>query len=217
MSFFKKALSSFVEFEEDPAKPTEKATTTVVPTQSYQTIPTSNFQANVVEAEKFEKYFDKMLDDANLPGPDYYEFFKTSETLRAHLADENARISSAFAVLKIQGLTKEKLLETAGQYKLMVEKDRTVFEEALKQKLAAEVGERQNKCVGIESQIKANLEQIQNLAQANSENQTVLEQLKKEIVDEENKIKNNNNGYLVASQAINNKISEDIKKIQTIL
>lgn len=210
--FFKKALGVFVEFDEEQSKEN-------TPLSPISTLPTevSRNPDNRTEAHKFEKYFDKLFDESNFPGPDYYEFYKMMDTLEAHIPDEKARFSATFASLSIQGLTKQTLIETANKYKAIIEKDKVDFELALNNKLKAEVGQRQKELKDLEEKMKSNAELIQKLTKEISESQTNIEKLKTEVLEEENKLTKNSNGYQIASHAIINKITTDIQKIQTIL
>lgn len=211
--FFKKALGVFVEFEDDK---NNDSTSNFNQTPSLSNI-ISKTPENHAEAEKFEKYFDKLFDGANLPGPDYYEFYKMMETLEAHIHDEKARFSATFASLSIQGLTKQSLLDTANKYKTLIEKDKAAFDLALKEKLKVEVGQRQKVLQDLEKKIQSNSEQIQKLTKEITEAQTQIGKVKTEVLEEENKLTKNANGYQIANQAIINKISTDIQKIQSIL
>jgi chromosome segregation ATPase len=211
--FFKKALSVFVEFDEDQQNQN---------TSSFSQTPKISNDIirnplNHVEAEKFEKYFENLFDKANLPGPDYFEFYKTMETLEPHIPDEKARVSATFASLAIQGLTKKTLLETATKYKEIIEQDQANFEKALDTKMKSELGERNESLKGLEQKIAANSEQIQQLTKEISESQILIAQIKNELMEHENKLTKNKNGYQVACQAVLNKIGADIQKIQTTL
>jgi chromosome segregation ATPase len=211
--FFKKALSVFVEFDEDQQNQN---------TSSFSQTPKISNDIirnplNHVEAEKFEKYFENLFDKANLPGPDYFEFYKTMETLEPHIPDEKARVSATFASLAIQGLTKKTLLETATKYKEIIEQDQANFEKALDTKMKSELGERNESLKGLEQKIAANSEQIQQLTKEISDSQILIAQIKNELMEHENKLTKNKNGYQVACQAVLNKIGADIQKIQTTL
>jgi hypothetical protein len=212
-SFFKKALGVFVEFDEDQTKETQSFSNQVpiIPTEI------SSNPDNHVEAEKFEKYFDNLFEKANFPGPDYFEFFKTMEMLEKHIADEKARLSATFASLSLQGLTKDTLLDTANKYKTIIEQDHANFERALNDKLKLEVGQRQNQLLDLDKKIKSNAEQIQLLTKEISEAQTLTGQIKAEVLEQENKLNKNKNGYQVACQAVLNKINKDILEIQSTL
>ncbi len=212
-SFFKKALGVFVEFDEEQNK--EAAPSSI----QMPSIPIeiSRNPDNHAEAAKFEKYFENLFEKANMPGPDYFEFYKTMEMLEAHIADEKARLSATFASLAIQGLTKKNLLETAAKYRSIIQQDKSNFENALDEKMKADIGQRQDQLKGMEQKIAANSEQIQNLTKEISDTQVLIGQIKTEVMEQENKLTKNKNGYQVACQAVLNKIETDIQKIQTTL
>jgi chromosome segregation ATPase len=213
-SFFKKALSVFVEFEDEQQKSDTK-TTPHLNVNVNTHVP--NTQETHVEAEKFEKYFDNLFEKTNLPGPDYFEFYKTMETLEAHIFDEKARLSATYASLSIQGLTKDKLIDTANKYKAVIEQDQKNFETVLKDKLKEEVGARHSQLQGFEEKIKSNSDLIQKLTKEITEAQQQIGKLKHEVAEQENKLMKNKNGYQIACQALINKINSDIIKIQTTL
>jgi hypothetical protein len=212
--FFRKALGVFVEFEDDKVNETGNA-----PVNQFPKLPSEivNNPLNQAEAEKFEKYFDNLFEKANFPGPDYFEFHKTMETLEAHIPDEKARVAATFASLAIQGLTKESLVNTAFKYKEIIEKDGVNFESALETKAKAELGDRHSRMGALEEKIKLNSEKIQQLTKEISESQVQMEKIKNEILEQENKLNKNKQGYQLASHAVLNKIREDIQKIQSIL
>ena len=215
--FLKKALGVFVEFDETQNQEvTEPSTLSSKQLPNLAAVVARNPESHV-EAEKFEKYFDALFEKANLPGPDYYEFYKTMETLEVHISDEKARLSATFASLSIQGLTKKTLLESAEKYKEMIGKDHENFESALNEKLKSEVGQRQSQLQDYDKKIKKNSEQIQLLTKEITEAQALMGKLKAELTDQENKLTKNKNGYQVACQAILNKITTDIQKIQSTL
>jgi hypothetical protein len=213
-TFFKKALGLFVEFDEDGGKGVNPSTS--VDNTSFSRPDTKAFLSQA-DMDKFEKHFEKLFNDANLPGPDYFEFWKMMETLEAHIPDERARIAAVFASLSIQGLTKQKLVESAGHYKVVLEKDKTEFERVFSGKIQAEVQGRQRSIQDLEKKIVTNSEMIQKLTKEITEAQGKIGTLKTEIVQEEHKLTTNRGGYNVACDAMLNKITGDIQKIQTTI
>lgn len=229
-SFFKKALGLFVEFEEDPNKSnagqsqepsisSHTATTTTTSGFTPSAVPSSEPRVVMSQADmdKFEKHFEKLFDQANLPGPDYFEFWKMMETLEAHIPDEKARIAAVFASLSIQGLSKQKLIESATHYKMVLQKDKAEFERAFNQKVNAELDNRKKHIADLEKKIAANSEMIQKLTQEITASQKNIATLKSEIVMEEQKLMVNKGGYTVACEAMMKHIHDDIQKIQTTL
>jgi hypothetical protein len=212
---FKKALGIFVEFDED-SHPQNDSGTTPTPTPTFKSQASSHV-FNASEIDKFEKHFEKMFEQANLPGPDYYEFWRMMDTLEAHIPDEKARISATFASLSIQGLTKDKLIETANQYKNLVQTDKANFEKVANEKGEKEIGQKKVQVKAMEEKIAQHAEMIKKLTKEITESQHTIVKLKSDITEEENKLGNNKNGYMTASEAMISKIVTDIQKIQTTL
>jgi hypothetical protein len=212
--FFKKALSVFVEFDEEQLVINTSSSLGLMPKISNDI---ANNPLNHAEAEKFEKYFENLFEKANFPGPDYFEFYKTMETLEAHIPDEKARISATFASLAIQGLTKQNLIETAKKYKEIVEQDNLNFENAIDTKAKSELGDRNSKLKTLEQKIASNSEQIQKLTKEISEAQVLIGQIRNEVLEQENKLTKNKHGYQIACHAVLNKIAIDIQRIESII
>jgi hypothetical protein len=210
---FKKAMGLFVEFEEDPGKSAPQ-TTSSTPTPR---VSSPQQVLNAEEFDKFEKHFEKIFEQANLPGPDYYEFFKMMETLEAHIKDEKARISATFASLTIQGMTKEKLVETANKYKELINQDKLTFEKVANDKSEKEIGQKRKDLQQMEETLVRHSEMIQKLTKEITETQISMGRLKSTITEEEQKLAKNKQGYLMACEAMMRKITDDITKIQTTI
>lgn len=215
MSFFKKALGVFVELDTQgtpgPAPSASRPSSASAPIST----PSNFAPLDTANAEKFEKHFETLFDKANLPGPDYFEFWKTMETLEKHIPDENSRIAATYASLSVQGLNKTKLLETAAAYMDIIAKDRAAFEQAAAHKAAAAVDGRKNDVAMLEKRIADSSEEIRKLNTQIAEAQAKINTLKKELVDEESKLNSNRSGYQLACDAMTSKIKGDIEKIRT--
>ena len=62
----KKILSAFIDIEENTNEESTKETTTAT--------PNNTTYVSQDKSEKFNAYFNKLFQESNLPGPDYYEF-----------------------------------------------------------------------------------------------------------------------------------------------
>jgi chromosome segregation ATPase len=142
---------------------------------------------------------------------------KMTETLEAHIKDEKARLSATFASLTIQGLTKDKLLDTANKYKELISQDKLRFEKTANEKSEKDIGQKRKDLVSLEDTIKRHSEMIQKLTKEITEAQAAMGALKNTISEEEGKLARNKQGYLLACEAMMKKISEDITKIQSTL
>jgi len=216
-NFLKKALGLFVEFEPNESS---QSNTEVNLSQKF---PLGNIKGQPAVAmseadiDKFEQHFSALFERSNLPGPDYFEFWKMMETLEAHVPDEKTRMAAVFATLSVQGLNKQKLLETAAQYKTIVEKDRADFEKAANEKALAEVQGRQQQLSDLEKKVAQNAETIKRLTEEITAAQQQMGQMKAQITEQEQKIAGSRQGYQLACNAMINKIETDLQKIQTSL
>jgi hypothetical protein len=201
-SLGKKILSAFVEVSDDDKKP-DTVKQTDLPTNNSTAATRS---ATVATSSKFREYFDKLFNEANIPGPDYYEFSKMTEAMRS-IPDESARFSAAFAGLSVQGLDKQKLLSTAQQYVQVLETDAANFHSTVDAAL-------KEKVLGKKQATEEKSKRIQQLTQEISDLQKEIATLQAEIKENEEKIEANTGGYHLESDAMKNRILADIEKIK---
>ena len=197
----RKILSAFVEVkdEEKPAAKPEEIKT-------YSTAYTATAGTVAAGSEKFKQYFEQLFKDANLPGPDYFEFSKMTEAMMG-ITDERARYSAAFAGLGVQGLDKQKLLSTAALYLQVLETDAGNFSDTVDAALKEKVQTRQQ-------EIADNAKRIEALSQEINELHHKITVLKNEVKENEEKIESNSGGYKAASENMKQKILSDIEKIK---
>jgi methyl-accepting chemotaxis protein len=220
---FKKAMGLFVEFEEDKAKSVQGTRSAdrgpdvkVSDPVPKGRVPTA-MALDEEALDKFEKHFEELFNKANLPGPDYYEFWKMMETLEPHIKEERARISATYASLVIQGLTKEKLVDTAEKYKALIQEDKNRFEKAVNEKGEGEIGQKRQQLKQMDETIAQQMETIRKLTQEIAETQAAMGKLNTAIAEEEHKLMQNKQGYTLACDAMLQKITDDVNKIQTTL
>ncbi|MBO9199301.1 MULTISPECIES: kinetochore Spc7 family protein [Niastella] len=211
----KKILSAFVEVNDDKKPETEKQPsnkeglpkTEPVPTVSSTTANTS--YTTTANSSKFKEYFEKLFREANLPGPDYFEYSKMLEAMQA-VPDEQVRFITAFAGLSVQGLDKQKLMSTAAQYLQLLETDAQNFHNTVDAAL-------QEKVVEKKRQMEEKEKRIQQLTQEISALQNDLLNTQAEIKENEAKIEANTGGYKLESEAMKNRITRDIEKIKNYI
>lgn len=212
----KKILSAFVEVSDDKKpeadKPPSASTTaqglskaTPEPEPAFTSTTAQNSYASPVNS-KFAAYFEKLFMDANIPGPDYFEFSKMIAVMQA-VPDEQVRYVTAFAGLSVQGLDKQKLMSTAAQYLQLLETDATNFHSSVDAALQEKVHEKKK---GMEEKEK----RIQQLTQEISALQNELLNLQSELNENEARIEANTGGYKNESEAMKNRIARDMEKIK---
>lgn len=221
-SFFRKAISLFVIQEDDTSLKTVSPETASTPVaapavkQSSQAGETSATMSGT-DLAKFEQHFQQLFEQTNLPGPDYFEFWKTMDTLEAHIPDETARMKAVYASLKIQGLNKQTLVNTAGKYKDVILSDKANFEAAVRKKSDAEIAGRQAEIKKIEQEREEKTQLIEKLRKEIEASANRLTTLQEEIAAEQHKIENAQRGYLAACNAMVSKIEADIEQFQQII
>jgi hypothetical protein len=196
MNIGKKILSAFVEVSEDTKTPTEVVTSTT---------PVVHYQPSV-DTGKFKQYFDKLFDEANIQGPDYFEFSKMIEAMNA-IPNEKARYVAAFAGLSVQGLDKARLLSTASQYLQVLETDASNFNNTIDATL-------HEKVLSKKHEIEEKSKRIQQLSQEMADLHDKITVLQNEIKENEEKIENNSSGYERELVNMKSKIKSDIEKIK---
>jgi chromosome segregation ATPase len=209
----RKALGLFVELPDETDTGVNTNTQVNFDNKNTNSQP-PKFQFKNEDLEKFEAHFEQLMDAANLPGPDYYEFCKMMEALEKAVPDERARIAAVFASLSVQGLTKDKLLNTASKYLDIIDADHDNFNNALSNKSSSDIDQKKQRATDLEKKINDNSQLIQKLTREITECQEEIGKLSREISEGESKLETNRKGYEVAYGAMISKIKSDIRTIQ---
>lgn len=167
------------------------------------------------ELDKFAVHFDELFDKANLPGPDYYEFTKMAQAM-VGLTDE-VKYPAVFGALKIQGLTKPKLLDTAAQYIKVIEDDEKQFASILDTKVLADINKKKSFLETNNDSIKKKEELIVQLQTEILQDKQKLTTLESEIVANERLYNDKTVVYKAASENRKVLIKADIDKINRII
>jgi hypothetical protein len=220
-SGFKKALEAagLVEFSEQAVKKEEKleeVSKSTVSTPLASPTIVSKPTATDVDLAKFIDHFNNLLDKANLPGPDYFEFSQVFEQLKTKL-DEKTAITAAFASLSIQGLSKETIINSASSYIQIIQKDKSGFQKALKEKIQAETSSRDAKILQLQNEIDDNTKQIQRLTKLVSDSELSIQNLKNEMNEAVSQLQKNEGGFAIACDSFAENIQSTVNKVQQYL
>lgn len=157
----KKIISALVEVSEKK-EPVTQPEMRVPPEAGME--PGVFVQPEVRTDGRFAGHFDKLLSEANIPGPDYYEFARMIAVMQA-IPDEAARYSAAFAGLQAQGLNKERLLDTAGEYLRILATDAAQFQATVDASYREKVHDREMEAEDKAGRIRALSQEIVQLQQ----------------------------------------------------
>lgn len=206
-SFGKKILSAFVEMEDQKKKPQDDAAPAA---NESAYIPTRTSAGTTGQPDqRFTEYFDKLFSEANIPGPDYYEFSRMITAMQS-IPDERARYAAAFAGLQVQGLDKAKLVSTADEYLRVLAADADRFgktlDAALQEKVHSRTAEAEEKS-----------KRIQTLSQEILELQSQIGAMQNEIRDAKSKLDTNSSAYAAESERRRQQIQSDLTKIENYI
>lgn len=201
-SIGKKILSAFVEISDDEKTPPVKAVEHVAEYAG----PAQSHAPSVEHSEKFLQYFEKLFREANIPGPDYFEFSKMIEAMSS-IPDEKVRYTAVFAGLSLQGLDKTKLLSTAAEYLRVLNTDASNFDSTVDKALQEKVHTKKK-------ELGEKTGRIEQLSREISELRRQIASLEGEIKENEEKIESNSGSYKIESERMKARIASDIEKIK---
>ena len=88
-------------------------------------------------------YFKAVFADNNIPGPDYQEFKNALEEMKSQPLDEATKVKTVWISFKAMGLTPQKLIDTATQYKSLFATKLTSFDNELQRAFNEHVDSKQ--------------------------------------------------------------------------
>ena len=205
-SFGKKIIGAFLEVEaHDTTNRSVTPTAPVAPTPLAMAPDTVAPPTTERADDRFAGHFEKLLGDNNIPGPDYYEFARMVAVMSA-IPDEAARYNAAFAGLQVQGLDKQRLLDTAAGYLKVLSADAEQFDATVKASY-------QEKVQGKEKEAQELASRIQALSQEIIQLQQRIGALNEEVKASKDKLTAGNTAYSTESKRRQNEIRESIEKI----
>lgn len=193
-----------------PKTPTSVKTTTfaaienpTIKTESGTYVGSANKQAM--------EYFENLLKEKNFPGDDYKEFIDaTHDEDIKQFAAEQQRYVAAFIGFKRNGLTKEKLIETAVEYQKLIDDDllgmSAAFENARETEVAAK-----------HTEIELKNKRMQELSAEIETLNVEIQQLNNDAIENENTLNSNKNSFEAAANITKDKITSEIQKITKYL
>jgi hypothetical protein len=205
-SLGKKILSAFMEV--DGEKTNVPLTNVNVETKIQQTVHAGS-AAPAAAGDRFSEYFDNLFREANIPGPDYYEFARMITAMQA-IPDERSRYVAAYAGLQVQGLDKEKLLSTATEYLRVLASDGDHFGSTVEAAL-------QEKVLSRTTEVEEKSKRIEALSQEILGLQSQISTMQNEILEAKSRLEAGSNAYAAESERRKQQIQGDIQKIDNYI
>lgn len=237
MSFLKQLLTPFVEFDEEQKKQQQNSSSPNVNKAPINTsppvpvadenahhplinenqitgstaIPTFSQSGTITGAlPEHEKYFEKLIDDANINNPlfqgtDFKEFVDSKLDID-DITDEALKYKTAFNVLKSTGLTKEKLISTGQEYLNLIGRDLNAFQGAHALQYKKEVQQK-------ELLIQKKAEELQTLTQRINVLKSEINNLTQDINLTKEKMNTTKSSFLLAGEKKQSQIQMELDKI----
>jgi cytochrome c556 len=168
---------------------------------------------------KFIAHFAEVLTKANLPGPDYFEFRETLQSLSALGLSEEKQMQAAWASIKsLSGLTDPGVLRSsAAQYLTVVRQDRDAFMKTADAALAERTGSLQAEEARLKAENDALTKQLADIQAKLKANADRLAQIGTEQGEQTDKIRQNRANFEAAYETISSQIAADVEKINAHL
>jgi uncharacterized protein YbgA (DUF1722 family) len=157
------------------------------------------------------------LEQNNLPGFDYFEYKKAVVTLLGMGIEEGNAFKSAFATAATIGLTKDKLLETAGYYRNLLSKEKEKFDQALENQTKGKVTDKQEEIKRLNDQIERHKAEIVRLQEEIALYRTQIEQAEVTVKTEQDKIGKAHGNFERTHAALLLQMDKDIEQIHKYL
>lgn len=163
------------------------------------------------------EFLTQAIERSNLPGFDYFEFKRAVETLISMHIEEATAYKSAFTTASTVGVTKEKLIETAGYYKNLIEKEQEAFGKALESQHQTKVVAKQNESQRLRDQIERHKAEIQRLQDEVGSYLQQIENAESFAKTESEKLAKTKEGFEFTQKAVLLQIEKDIETMHKIL
>lgn len=169
--------------------------------------------------KKFVEHFVNLLEKANLPGPDYFEYKQALQSMEGLGLGEEKQFQAAWASFKAMGGAKDTaiLKTSAEQYLGILVKDRESFLKDVEKAIKDRVGALQDEHKKLEDANAAYAQQIIELQKKIDENKNRLGQISGEVSDQTAKINTNKDSFEVTYLSFVDQINADLSKINQYL
>ncbi|PSL24296.1 hypothetical protein [Dyadobacter jiangsuensis] len=169
--------------------------------------------------KKFTEHFVNLLEKANLPGPDYFEYKQALQSMEGLGLGEEKQFQAAWASFKAMGGAKDTtvLKTSADQYLTILVKDRESFLKDVEKAIKERVGALQDEHQKLEQTNAAYAQQIIDLQKKIDDNKNRLGQISGEVSEQTAKINTNKDSFEVTYVSFVDQIQSDLAKINQYL
>jgi chromosome segregation ATPase len=193
--------------------PTDKVTQNI-------TVPLTRGRQSKISSieidQKIWKRLDESMDEANLPGPDYYEFVQSLNEVKDDIPQEDKQFSTVFKTMKGMGLTLQILLDSSSHYISVLKEEKEKFLKSLKLKFS-ETSKKQKVIETLSLDIEDMEKQVKLLSDKIVKSNHEIEKLESEIAEEKQKFEDTENNFNTTYNVFVEDIENNVVKIKKYL
>lgn len=167
--------------------------------------------------ERSLEFLSNAIEKNNLPGFDYFEFKRAVMALQQMQLDEPTCFKSAFATAATVGLTKEKLIETAGYYRNILLQEKAHFDQALESQNDTKVTSREQEIKRLRDQIERHKAEITRLQDEIAGYLTEIDQAEASVKSEATKLEKTRKAFEQTHQSVLLQIDRDVENMHQYL
>jgi len=215
----KKILSFFIN---ESTEPTQVKPVSATPAEQAKSVPAAtlpNVAGTANVDRKFVEHFVDLLEKANLPGPDYFEFKQALQSMDSLELGEEKKFQAAWASFKAMGGIKDNsiLTTSANQYLSILGKDRESFLKDVDRAIRERVGSLTDEVKKLEENNTAYAQEIANLEKKIDDNKNRLGQISGEVAEQSSKLNANRESFEITYRSFVEQINSDLTKINQYL
>jgi chromosome segregation ATPase len=159
----------------------------------------------------------QVIEDSNLPGFDYVELKRAVANLHAMNIEESVAYKSAFATATTVGVTKEKLIESAGYYRNLIAQEVDKFKQASEQQIKNKVTARQDEAKRLRDQVARHEADIARLQEEVARYRSEIESADAQAKTEQDKIARAGEQFDKTQAAVLLQIDRDVENMHKYL
>lgn len=213
-------LGFFIKDPETPSSPPVPvpAGAPVVPTTPPVHVVNAAGTAEV--DRKFVEHFVELLEKANLPGPDYFEYKQALKSMEGLGLSEEKQYQASWASFRAMsgGLRDTTVLtNSASQYVGVLDRDRASFLKDVEKAISDRVGSLNQELTQLQEDNKTYARKILELQEKINANNGRLEKINSDIQEQSAKINDNRDSYDITYHSMVEQINSDLAKIKKYL
>jgi chromosome segregation ATPase len=155
----------------------------------------------------------RVIEESNLPGFDYVELKRAVANLTAMNMEESVAYKSAFATASTVGVTKEKLIESAGYYRNLLAQEVDKFRQTIEQQTKNKVTNREAEALRLRDQVARHEADIARLQEEIALYKADIESAEKAAKAEQEKIARAGENFDKTQAALLMQIDRDVENM----